>query len=168
MYYLYRKEPNTLPYDLTNDFLEDCVLNSYSPSFKGLSLDNEDISFKSKLARLYFVIITKNNLRIFYIKHKDEIIHTAFVTPNCSKFPFMTTNDYQIGPCVTNEKYRRKGCYIYMLNYITSISNNHEGNYYMLVNENNKASILGIEKSGFRKVGNVRKTFFLKRYIEVK
>ena len=82
----------------------------------------EKFDFKTLLIRLYFYIISKNKLDIYYVKdgNTDEIIHTSYVIGECYKFPFMKKSDIEIGPCYTSENYRGKGIYKNVLNFINN------------------------------------------------
>ena len=49
---------------------------------------------------------------IYYSKdNTGKVVHTSYVIPKCIKFPFLSDNDYEIGPCMTIPEYRRKGIY---------------------------------------------------------
>ena len=132
-----------------------------------LYIKGERKTFKQTIVRLVFFIISKGRCLVFYYKDKFGIIeHKSFVLPKCYKFPFMSTNDYEIGPCFTEPEYRGHGLYVKMLNWITSQQLLNKGNFYMIVDEDNIASIKGIEKAGFTICGFVKKTVLL-RYILV-
>ena len=104
-------------------------------------------------------------MRVFYVKDKDgRVIHTSCVIPKCVKFLFLEKNEYEIGPCYTDPNHRRKGIYCCVLNYITSHSALKASKFYMIVHEDNLASIKGIEKAGFKRTGVVEKTKVLKLY----
>ena len=96
--------------------------------------------------------------------HGDEVVHTSCVVPKCGKFSFLKKGDYEIGPCVTSEKFRGRGVYQYVLRHITSQQMFQGANFYMIVREDNFPSVRGIEKSGFLRCGTVTKTRWLKNY----
>jgi len=94
----------------------------------------------------------------------ENIVHYSYLVPKCYKFPFLGREDYEIGPCVTNDSYRRKGSYAYMLEHITKDIKFEKSCFYMIVSDDNLPSIKGIEKAGFLRCGNLIKTKFLKIY----
>lgn len=85
-----------------------------------LYISGEIKSFKITLIRLLFMIITFGKSYIYYcIDDSGKVIHTSYVIPKCIKFPFLSDNDYEIGPCMTISEYRGKGIYPQVLSYIT-------------------------------------------------
>lgn len=76
--------------------------------------------------------------------------------------------DFQIGPCYTVPEFRGKGLYTNTLLYIISQNEYKKSSFWMIVDENNGASIRGIEKAGFLKIGKVKKTKLFKRYVELR
>lgn len=131
---------------------------------RGLFLPNETKSLKTAVRRLYFLVLSFGRAVIAYVcdDQTNQVIHTSYMLPRSFKFPFLTKGDLEIGPCITVKNYRRKGIYTAVLRNILRTGN---GAFYMLVGKNNTASIRGIEKAGFRKVGICTKTRFLKLYI---
>lgn len=132
-----------------------------------LTRKEEHIGFSAKLVRLYFWVITFGKYRIYYLLDNDRVVHTSYLVPKCSKFPFMGKNDLEIGPCFTEEQYRRKGGYAYMLERITTSAEYENAHFYMIVRDTNLPSVKGIEKSGFERCGTIVRTKLLKRYIKV-
>lgn len=131
---------------------------------RGLFLPNETKSLKTAVRRLYFLVLSFGRAVIAYVcdDQTNQVIHTSYVLPRSFKFPFLSKGDMEIGPCITVKKYRGKGIYPAVLR---SIIRTGAGMFYMLVEKHNTASIHGIEKAGFKKVGLCEKTRFLKRYI---
>ena len=85
-----------------------------------LYISGETKSIKITLNRLIFTIITLGRSQIYYCTNNTgKVIHTSYVIPKCIKFPFLSNNDYEIGPCMTIPEYRGKGIYPQVLNYIT-------------------------------------------------
>ena len=130
----------------------------------GLFLQEEQKSFKLLAVRLLFQIMTFGRARVYCWRHKGELAHTSYVVPKCWKFPFMKKHDFEIGPCLTYSDFRGRGLYPQMLKYIVSSVGTEKSVFYMIVDENNAASIKGIEKAGFQRCGSVRITKALKRY----
>ena len=165
MYFLYTKRYSLEKKHIFNEFMNDCRVQVLTPNPFQYKLLNETFNLKLYLSRLYFWIISYGKYKIYYLCKDDVILHYSYVIPKCCKFLFMKKGDYEIGPCVTSIDYRRRGCYHFMLNYITSLSEYRDVIFYMIVKKTNTSSIRGIEKSGFIRCGNVKKSFLLKRYI---
>lgn len=129
-------------------------------------LSGEKFNFKTFLARFWFKLITGGNLTIYYTTDSEgRVTHTSYLIGKCFKFPFMSSSDFEIGPCYTRADYRGRGIYPSVLSYITQ-AQGINGNFYMLVNPCNASSIRGIEKAGFIRIGKTKKTR-LKRYIKI-
>lgn len=116
---------------------------------------------------LYWYILTRGRYRIIYVKHNNEIIHYTHVIPYIYKFNFLKKNDYEIGPCMTNKNYRGEGIYKVVLTKVVQKFKEKNRNFYMIVSKKNISSIKGIEKSGFKLVGEVKKSPILGIYNEV-
>jgi len=132
--------------------------------WRGLILPNEKKSFRLICVRLVFQLMTHGRARIYYATQNGELVHTSYVIPKCMKFPFLGSNDYEIGPCFTYPKYRGKGVYPAMLRRICNSVGMENSVFYMIVDAANTSSIKGIEKAGFEKCGFVRVTGILKIY----
>lgn len=165
MYYLYIKKHTLKSENITSAFLNKCSVKVIKPNPFKYKLPCEGCNIKLYLSRLYFWIITGGKYKIYYLCNGIDVAHYSYLIPKCSKFPFMRKEDYEIGPCVTATDYRRKGCYHFILNHITSQAEYQQSVFYMIVKKTNEPSIKGIEKSGFNRDGSVRKTRFLKRYV---
>lgn len=139
----------------------------FKPKIFRYTLPNEAFNFKQWCRRLLFYFTTRGKYRIFYLTNGDELLHTSYVLPKCRKFPFLKENDYEIGPCYTYPKHRGKGIYPAVLKSICKNIGENNTIFYMIVNENNEASIRGIEKAGFIKCGIVKTTRIAKKYIRV-
>ena len=147
-----------------NPFLEECTLAAHRPVPGRLCIPGESLSLKAWLGRLYFWLISRGKFCIFYLQHKGKIVHTSYVVPPCGKFSFLHEGDFEIGPCMTVGDYRGRGCYPYVLNAITERKACGTGNYYMIVRDDNSASVKGIEKAGFRLCGTVTRSRIRKAY----
>ena len=132
---------------------------------KGLLLPGETGGVKKIGARLLFQILTLGKAKVFFVADGGNLMHTSYVVPRCVKFPFMGNGDYEIGPCFTYPQYRGKGIYPSVLKAICNCVGDENTTFYMIVDENNIASIKGIEKAGFQKCGIVEVAKFTKRYL---
>ena len=139
----------------------------FAPTLGNFRLPGEQLGLKAWLVRFSFWLTTGGRFRIFYIREQNQIVHTSCVIPKCMKFPFLKAGEYMIGPCVTAPECRGQGLYGKALACITGHPDYRDGVFYMAVNPNNAPSIRGIEKAGFRLVGKVGKTKWLKRYYRV-
>ena len=139
-------------------------LKVFTPSLKGFFLKGEKFNIKTFCVRILFQVMTMGKAQIFYVKSGNDIAHTSYVIPNCTKFPFMDGKDLEIGPCYTYPKFRGKGIYPKVLNEICWRKGDNGLSFYMIVDETNISSIKGIEKAGFVRCGIVKKSKFTKRY----
>ena len=153
-YLLYKSKPNNGSECYSNEEINVSVLRL---SLFSLFLNEERISLKFFLTRLYFAIITNFKAKIYIAFVDEKIAHYSYVIPKCYKFPFLGRGDYEIGPCYTNPKYRGRGIYPTILSKIIS---SETGNGYMLVSPDNKPSIKGIEKAGFTIIGSCLRDSF--------
>ena len=146
--------------------LEGYSILEFTPSLcGGLYLRGENKKIKTTFVRVYFQIMTRGRMRIFCaVSDEGEVVHTSYVVPRCSKFPFLCKGDYEIGPCVTAPQHRGKGIYPSVLRLICGTVGDEETIFYMMVSESTAASVKGIEKAGFRRCGSVEKTRLFKRY----
>lgn len=137
----------------------------FTPCPGRLFMPTETKSRKSCLARGFFWLMSAGKARIYYICDENgHVIHTSYVLPKFFKFPFMKKGDYEIGPCQTAPAFRGRGLYGAALNRIITEPEFENAHFYMIVDNNNRSSVRGIEKAGFHLVGNVIRTKFLKRY----
>ena len=159
-YRIYKKE-------YTRGYTASVKVNHFHPCpVKGLFTEGEEKHWKTALSRLYFWLITKGNLEIYYVlSETGSVIHTSYVVPVCYKFPFMHKGDYEIGPCQTSQESRGKGLYVKTLNHITGEKAYEQATFYMLVSEDNTPSVRGIEKAGFAPDGYAVRTGMLKKYV---
>lgn len=153
-YLLYKSNPNNSSDCISNVEINVSILRL---SLFSLFLKEERKSLKVFLTRLYFAIITFFKVKIFIALVDGNIAHFSYVIPKCYKFPFLERNDYEIGPCYTYPEYRGYGIYPTVLKKIIS---SESGNGFMLVSPDNKSSIKGIEKAGFKMIGTCLRTSF--------
>jgi len=140
--------------------------NIFLPSIKrGFYLTGESRSYKILIVRILFYLMTLGKAKIYYLRSEEgDLVHTSYVIPRCYKFHFLDKSDYQIGPCVTYPQYRGNGYYPEMLQYICQIVGNEKTKFYISVDSSNQASINGIEKAGFKRVGEVSVSKLFKIY----
>lgn len=119
----------------------------------------ESFNLKIFLLRFYFAVITFFRTKLYYVVENGQIVHTSYVIPKCFKFPFLSTDDFEIGPCFTHLAYRGKGIYPKVLRFILTTGRD-KSHFFMLVHSTNQSSIKGIEKAGFSKCGVCEKASF--------
>lgn len=159
MYYLYKL---VLPANEIDD-TEYCILKHYIKD--SVFLPAEKFNIRTLIIRLYFKLISRKKATIYYATSSDaKIIHTSYVIPCCGKFPFMSKDDCEIGPCYTAPEYRGRGIYVDVLKYITTQKDNIYTRAFMIVDSENKPSIHGIERAGFVLCGKIYCTKITKRY----
>ncbi len=129
-------------------------------------IEGEKLSFITLLSRVFFFLISKGRLAIYYVKNQEngDIMHTSYVIGKCFKFPFMAKEDIEIGPCQTAKEYRGRGIYKNVLNFINNEKSSCSKTAYMIVKTDNTPSIKGIEAAGFKRVGLLSKSKRLKVY----
>lgn len=114
--YLYKKSCCKQKEPIADD------VHVFHPSPLNPFLPNEQRSFSLFAVRLYFWIITRGKIEIYFMSDKNgALMHSSVVLGKCYKFPFMESDDFEIGPCRTYPQYRRRGLYKKVLNYITSV-----------------------------------------------
>lgn len=161
MRHLYVKQVSPEKIPVESDFLKSCRVEVLYPQVWRLHRLGEKISFKEGLSRLLFRLMAGKRYRIYYLYSGEDIVHTAHLVPPCKKFPFLQKGEWELGPCVTRERYRRRGVYHYMLRYLSALEELKGDTVYLLIRRDNTASIGGAEKSGFVRCGSVRKTKYL-------
>lgn len=163
MTFLYKSEAADSVF--VNDDERDIMIKIFTPSIRGWLLPGEIFKLKTICFRILVQLMTLGRAKIFYaINENGDLMHTSYVIPHCAKFSFMGKDDYEIGPCYTYPDFRGKGIYPKVLHQICSRMAKNNSVFYMIVDENNKPSIKGIEKAGFIRCGTVRKSKLTKRY----
>ena len=127
-------------------------------------LKGEKNGIKTVYIRLLFQVMTLGKAQIYYVQSGNDIIHTSYVVLACAKFPFMDSDDLEIGPCNTYPVFRGKGIYPKVLSEICRRRYNDISSFYMIADETNSPLIKGIEKAEFVRYGSVQKSKISKRY----
>lgn len=118
---------------------------------------------------IYNALVCEFKHKVYYIEDKKGLIHYSMSIGKCKKFPFLKKNDYILGPSWTRDDARGQKLLAKMLNYISAeiLKEHPDANIYTVVREENVASIKGVLKSDFKKIGYVEKTPRLKIYSQV-
>lgn len=102
--------------------------------------------------------------RIYEHGNRGKIIHESYVIHKCYKFPFLLGNDIEIGPCYTQEEWRGRGIYAYVLNKINIRELSARDKSYMIIDSKNISSIKGVKKAGYVKNSEVGKSRIFRIY----
>ena len=102
--------------------------------------------------------VGKSYYKEFQLVKNNKIVAVAEVVSWIPILPFMPKDALYIGACVTAKEERGNGYYPYLLCQIQD--NFPDKELYIVVDDNNKASMRGVEKAGFRCVYTGRKTRF--------
>ena len=139
------------------------------PPFKNIQVEKFVLKKHIRLKLIYNALVTFFQHIVFFISDGKGLVHYSFVINKCPKFCFLNYNDYVISPCWTRKDKRGMGIYAAMIDYIGAYYKNKdvESNVYILVRNENKSSVKGIEKSHFTKIGIVKKSRFLKIYSKI-
>lgn len=142
------------------DFQTDYTIQQEVPTcFK--AYPKQAVTAGCLLRNMYWWLITGGKYRVWCAYDGETVIHTSYVIPACSKFPFLTDSSFEIGPCHTEKAYRGKGIYPAVLSAIVA----NGGTAYMIIEDTNHASIRGVTKVGFTVMpGEVTKDA-LKRFV---
>ena len=162
VFYLYRYNPE---FDVKSG-LKPKVYHSrfLGAPFSKITHGKTTKEYNDFFTELRWRVASKNHLDIYYLCKGTTIVHSSFCTPKSFKFPFMKENDYHIGPCFTDRRYRGKAIYPRVLKYIADEINDGENKIYMIISEDNISSRNGVKKAGFEEVALLKRTKFLRRY----
>jgi hypothetical protein len=148
-----------LVYKIDDYLCEKSQLHSDVLSTYKLSILKPKISDLHKLGHgfvvnLFWYLITFGKFEVLQLTDSENIVHFSYISPKVYRFPFMKTGDIQIGPCLTFEKYQKRGIYSAVLQYLISEYCKQNRTLWIYCNENNEASRKTIEKVGFKYCGN--------------
>ncbi len=112
--------------------------------------------FSSLHSFLWYIMKGKG----FYTKYalvnsEGQNVSYAEVLNNCPFLRFLPKGAIHIGPCFTSPEFRGNGYYPMLIKYIAS--QYEDKDCYMFVHESNIASVHGIEKASFIRVGSCKK-----------
>lgn len=109
---------------------------------------NDKKTIRTFIFRFYISLLTFGKTEIYFAEDRSgNLIHSAYVIPRNFKYPFLTNNEWCIGPCNTPENFRGKGIYPYVLRYI--LKRNQDRDFCMFIREENISSQRGVVKAGF-------------------
>ena len=134
-------------------------LRLFKPTLFQLKLHNGSV-----LLYLFWYIFSLGRYQIFYLfeKETNKIAHYSNILPKIFKYSFMTKGDLYIVNCFTHKDFRGYGLYPFALSYLASSLNSDV--IWGGVREGNIASIKGLERAGYKKVGEGYKSRILGIY----
>ena len=122
-------------------------------TIKESSVFKNNRAYFTKIDYVWSLITWGKYKKVVVLDEENAVVHTTCVIGKCFKFPFLSRTSAEIGPCQTREDFRGRGIYPTVLNYVLCSGEYQE--YYMLVAESNLASVRGIEKAGFQRIGSI-------------
>lgn len=117
--------------------------------YKSGEVTSDSVSFVP-----YEVLKSQINYREteYTVLDQKKMVHTSKVFSFSPTLKHLKCKGMLIGNCFTSPNYRGQSIYTKMLKYIVLKNNKKKIDYYVFVHPENKASIAGIEKAGFKKV----------------
>lgn len=101
------------------------------------------------MVNLLWYVFSFGRFRILYLLDQKKIVHFSYITPKIFRFPFMSKQDIQIGPCETNLDYQRQGIFTAVLKTIAQFYSNKDCSVWTYTTVTNQASQKAFERSGF-------------------
>lgn len=146
---------------------KDCFLpiQSYKGNKLELSITGVTSEQFGFFESLMWNVFCFGNCSIYRLYDDNVLVHSSLVARSKIKFPFLKKEDIEIGPCWTNADYRGRNIYPYILSLIIQKEIRTNGSAYMIIDDENMASIKGVSKVGFVNTGQVVKKDRFTRYI---
>jgi hypothetical protein len=107
--------------------------------------------------------VVNENKKKYFIQIEDKIIHQSTLFKSIYLLQLIQKKGPAIGECFTNEEFKGKSIYPFVINYIAkdAIINNNQKEVFIIVNSDNVSSIRGIEKAGFKIHTKIKANRFL-------
>ena len=104
----------------------------------------------------------------YFIKIENEILHVSYLFKNIFLLKLLDKKGPVIGDCRTAKKHRGKSLYPYTINRIAKkvLESNYK-EVFIIVNQDNKNSIKGIEKAHFKKIAGIKSYRWLWLYFKL-
>jgi RimJ/RimL family protein N-acetyltransferase len=103
-------------------------------------------------------IFANRSYRVIVISHEGTPVHRSCIFPGYFRFPFMESQDLQVGDTWTSPEHRGKGLATWGLCEAIKVAQKSGGRVWYLVDDDNPASIRVCTKVGMRQVGTGRRT----------
>lgn len=104
-----------------------------------------------------FRVFSNREYSIFSIYHGATLVHRSCVFPRYFRFPFMATDDLQIGDTWTAEEHRGKGIATFAIKKLLELKQKPGRRFWYVTEEDNISSSRVVEKAGFVQVGKGQK-----------
>ena len=95
---------------------------------------------------------------VFLAKSDDEVVHRSWVFPAFCRFPFMDSDDLQIGDTWTAVEHRGKGLATWAMRSIARREGSRGRRLWYVTADTNVASMRAVERAGFKRVGTGSRT----------
>jgi RimJ/RimL family protein N-acetyltransferase len=102
----------------------------------------------------FFGGFSNRDYSVLMIHRGRELVHRSVLFPRYFRFPFVGTDDLQIGDTWTTEEHRGKGLAGFAIQAIRDRDPRPDRVYWYVCEASNIASIRVVEKLGFRKAGD--------------
>lgn len=101
--------------------------------------------------------------KLYFIEDKGQVIHKSFLFKKLFLLKIINEVGPAIGDCSTLDVYKGKSIYPFVINFIAQeeLRHHHQKEVFIIVNSNNKSSIRGIEKAGFKRHSKIQAKRFL-------
>lgn len=111
-----------------------------------------------------------SNKTNYFIQDKDRIIHQTTVFNYLNVLRLINKKGPAIGDCVTHPDYRGKSIYPRVINKVSNelLASGKYNELFIIVNDNNTSSIIGIEKAGYQLKFEIISKKFLLFYFNTK
>ncbi len=145
--------------------IEDCILYEYTPTIlKPLYVDFEPMGLVRRV-RFFLEYLGKAHYRVFYLEKGGCLIGHCVVAPGGRRLKCSTPEDIVLGPYYIKQDARGKG---YSVRLIRMVLENTKYRYaFDWVEKGNIASCKASESCGFKKIGELNVTPFLRRLMIV-
>jgi hypothetical protein len=107
--------------------------------------------------------------KLYSITEKGQTVHKSFVFEKLRLLRLIGKDGPAIGDCYTNEDYRGKAIYPFVINKIArDLLSSGVAEVFIIVGRDNHSSIRGIEKAGFHLHSEIKAKRFLLFFYSVK
>ncbi len=112
------------------------------------------IPFAAWWALHHLRLFKNRDYGLFLIYKENRLIHRSGVFPGYFRFPFMETDDLQIGDTWTDPEHRGRGIASFAIQEIVALCRRPGRGFWYITEQNNFPSIRAAMKVGFVKVGD--------------
>ena len=104
----------------------------------------------------------------YFITENGVSVHSSFLYNTLHILKLIQKKGPAIGDCFTNPDFRGKSIYPFVISYISNevLIKNKISEVFIIVNSENRSSIRGIEKAGFKKYSSIKAKRWLFFYFD--